>query len=260
MADNAKWLAYANTKKFDIVSCMEELGMTFWKMQTRNFNVGDIIFFYVKSEKRVMYKTLVEEINILRDDYPTSFYWRDTKQKDNAKNKRRMKVTLLSTYNGSELDDETLREYGLPENKRPIEQPVNNKGTYKKLIDHIEKVFEQFDSASLYTEDLGSINCDDSGNSKPIRVWVNKYERDPNLRKKCIEKKGCKCSICGIDFGRKYGEIGDGFIHIHHIKPLASDGSDVLNNLIPVCPNCHAMLHRHMQGNARNVEDIIIHE
>jgi 5-methylcytosine-specific restriction protein A len=40
----------------------------------------------------------------------------------------------------------------------------------------------------------------------------------------------------------------EGFIHVHHIKPLAKLGSnykiDPIKDLRPVCPNCHAVLHR----------------
>jgi 5-methylcytosine-specific restriction protein A len=81
------------------------------------------------------------------------------------------------------------------------------------------------------------------------QVLVNRYERNPQARKECIEKFGCKCQICGIDFEKVYGEIGKGFIHVHHITPISDKKgkTHLVNpkiNLIPVCPNCHAMLHR----------------
>ncbi len=81
------------------------------------------------------------------------------------------------------------------------------------------------------------------------QVLVNRYERNPQARRECIEKFGCKCQICGMDFEKKYGEIGKGFIHIHHITPVSENKGymykiDPEKNLIPVCPNCHAMLHK----------------
>ncbi|MGQ3686021.1 MAG: HNH endonuclease [Candidatus Loosdrechtia sp.] len=79
-------------------------------------------------------------------------------------------------------------------------------------------------------------------------VVVNAYERDPAARKKCIEHWGCSCSVCGIDFSARYGDLGKGFIHVHHLKPIAEIGKeyelDPVNDLRPVCPNCHAMIHR----------------
>jgi 5-methylcytosine-specific restriction protein A len=53
--------------------------------------------------------------------------------------------------------------------------------------------------------------------------------------------------VCGFDFEKSYGEIGKGFIHVHHKVDIATIGKsyqvDPINDLIPVCPNCHAMLH-----------------
>lgn len=80
------------------------------------------------------------------------------------------------------------------------------------------------------------------------RVTVNKYERNPVNRSACIAVHGCYCHVCGLKFDQKYGEIGEGFIHVHHITPVSQLGSDYSidpsRDLIPVCPNCHAMLHR----------------
>lgn len=79
-------------------------------------------------------------------------------------------------------------------------------------------------------------------------VTVNVYERDPNARRKCIKHWGVACVVCGFDFETRYGSLGEGFIHVHHLKPLAEVGEqyelDPINDLRPVCPNCHAMLHR----------------
>ncbi len=80
------------------------------------------------------------------------------------------------------------------------------------------------------------------------QVTINAYERSSLGRTKCINHYGSKCSICGFDFEKTYGEIGKGFIHVHHLKSLAEIGKryklNPINDLRPVCPNCHAMLHR----------------
>lgn len=78
-------------------------------------------------------------------------------------------------------------------------------------------------------------------------IVVNIYERDPAGRERCIEHWGSKCSVCGFDFQAAYGDIGSGFIHVHHLISLSSVGRryrlDPVKHLRPVCPNCHAMLH-----------------
>lgn len=80
------------------------------------------------------------------------------------------------------------------------------------------------------------------------RITVNAYERDPQARSKCIQIHGCSCIVCGFDFAARFGDLGKGYIHVHHLKPLSAIGKEYLVNpakdLVPVCPNCHAMLHR----------------
>lgn len=80
------------------------------------------------------------------------------------------------------------------------------------------------------------------------RVNVNAYERDPKARRACIAHHGATCAACGFDFGEVYGTLGDGFIHVHHVRPVSTLGKDYRVNpttdLVPVCPNCHWMLHR----------------
>lgn len=80
------------------------------------------------------------------------------------------------------------------------------------------------------------------------KISVNIYERNPLARKKCVEYYGLKCSVCEFNFEKVYGELGAGFIHVHHLRQLADIGMeyhlDPIADLRPVCPNCHAMLHR----------------
>lgn len=80
------------------------------------------------------------------------------------------------------------------------------------------------------------------------QIEVNRYERNPLNRKLCLAVKGYDCAICGMNFEKTYGGIGHHFIHVHHIVPVSKLGPgyaiDPIKDLIPVCPNCHAMLHR----------------
>jgi hypothetical protein len=78
-------------------------------------------------------------------------------------------------------------------------------------------------------------------------VTVNAYERDPVARRQCIAAHGCSCCVCGFSFGSRYGPVVDGYIHVHHLRPLSEVGGahvvDPVVDLRPVCPNCHAVLH-----------------
>ena len=80
------------------------------------------------------------------------------------------------------------------------------------------------------------------------RVSVNRYECNTGARRACIAAYGAVCAVCDLNFSDMYGTIGEGFIHVHHLVQLSTIGTsyelDPVNDLVPVCPNCHAMLHR----------------
>ena len=82
-------------------------------------------------------------------------------------------------------------------------------------------------------------------------VVVNKFERDRGARESCIRHYGAVCQGCRVEFEEMYGELGRGFIHVHHVVPLATIRKEYVINPIrdlrPVCPNCHAMLHRNRE-------------
>ena len=87
---------------------------------------------------------------------------------------------------------------------------------------------------------------------------LTKKERNPELRRKCIEHYKhlwgghIHCICCGFDFGKAYGKIGEGYIEIHHLTPHHTfEGEhmvDPINDLIPLCSNCHSMIHKGMPG------------
>lgn len=79
------------------------------------------------------------------------------------------------------------------------------------------------------------------------RVTVNRYERDPRARSACLDHHGYDCQICGFNFEKVYGAAGRAVITVHHVRELSTLGPDYeldpIQDLIPVCDNCHRMLH-----------------
>lgn len=77
---------------------------------------------------------------------------------------------------------------------------------------------------------------------------VNRHEWNGDARRACIAHHGTSCSACGFSFESIYGEIGKGFIQVHHIVPVSLVTQDYqldpISDLVPLCPNCHAMAHR----------------
>lgn len=80
------------------------------------------------------------------------------------------------------------------------------------------------------------------------QVFVNKYERDPRNRRIAISIHGKSCLACGFNFKDKYGDLGDEYIIVHHVVPVSQMGNEYVvepaQDLVTLCANCHAMVHR----------------
>jgi 5-methylcytosine-specific restriction protein A len=80
------------------------------------------------------------------------------------------------------------------------------------------------------------------------RIEVNRYERSRLNRALSVAIHGYRCAVCEFDFFEQYGELGRDFIHIHHVIAVSKMGLGYVPNpacdLVPLCPNCHAMVHR----------------
>ena len=77
-------------------------------------------------------------------------------------------------------------------------------------------------------------------------VVLSQYERSSAARKACIEHWGLSCYVCGFNFENRYGKLGKGFIHVHHLTELHTkkQKTNPKEDLRPLCPNCHAMVHK----------------
>lgn len=81
-----------------------------------------------------------------------------------------------------------------------------------------------------------------------LSIRMSHYERDPRNREACIRRYGAQYSPCGFNFERVYGPLGKEYINVHHLHPLGTAGGrhlvDPAEDIKPLCPNCHAMVHR----------------
>ena len=81
------------------------------------------------------------------------------------------------------------------------------------------------------------------------RIVVNAFERNPMARRLCIAHHGSTCAVCDVDLRTVYGPVATDLVHVHHRVPQSkirkSHRVDPVKDLVPVCPNCHAVIHRH---------------
>jgi len=118
-------------------------------------------------------------------------------------------------------------------------------------IDAINKALSL--STDIFPDEVDS-SLDEGSKTK---VFVNRYERNPKARQACLKHYGYNCQICHFNFEYTYGKIGKDSIHVHHIIPISKIGENYqvnpIEDLIPVCPNCHLILHK---KNAPTVEEL----
>lgn len=164
------------------------------------------------------------------------------------------KARVSMIVNGKQCDPENWKDWPIDWNKInlittiwPIEIGEGDEPDYQGTL---EKWLPQKMGMSLALLNVVATGTEREGftEGKKLSVTVNRYERNPINRTLCLAKYGYSCQICGLNFEKTYGQIGRNYIHVHHLTPVSQMGDDYVVNpiedMIPVCPNCHAMLHR----------------
>ena len=133
------------------------------------------------------------------------------------------------------------------------------------LVDGLERIWANH----VGTSSLGSVGADEDLSAmegEPRIAMIRHRRREQKLRAAKVQaalKAGdgrlrCEVPGCGFDFLEVYGEPGREFAHVHHLKPLGdrtTPSATKLSDLVIVCVNCHAMIHR--GGACRPLEQLI---
>ena len=131
--------------------------------------------------------------------------------------------------------------------------------SYSKLEDNLLSELNKIED-----EDIDSSQY--SAKEGQTLYKYHKYrERNKTLiskkKKSFLSKHGCLyCEVCGFDFAKVYGVLGEGFIECHHTSPLSeieNEKETTLDDLSVVCPNCHRMLHRKIGITIEDLKEIL---
>lgn len=238
------WIISANPTKYNVIAAYSKYDLIDWT-QSANFEIGDIVYIYVsKPFQKIMFKTEVLATNIQREDaFDDDEFWLVNPKLQVKENKKLARLKQLGFVDSDHFALNQLLKYGL--NKAPL-GPVKVVETLQKHLDlHFQTTL--YDPSEIEEELIDRIF-----EGAKQQVTVNRYERNPIARRQCLEIHGYNCSVCEMNFEKTYGEIGKEFIHVHHLVPLHEINEEYAVNpetdLIPVCPNCHAMLHRKLDG------------
>ncbi|WP_281863993.1 HNH endonuclease [Planomicrobium okeanokoites] len=243
-----EWIIPANSKIYDYEKAFSTYDQIDWK-QSANYQVGDTIYVYATMPvKKILYKTKVVEVDLgPGDSYQNPEDWIDKDGLDKFNEvKRFVRLEIDDHVDNEALSLDALLRNGL--NGAP-QGPL-------KVNEILSSYIEKHMSGQVFPDEVK----DELEEGQRFTVKVNRYERNPIARKKCIEIHGDSCAVCSMNFVEVYGEVGEGFIHVHHIKPLHEIGEQYLvdyeKDLVPVCPNCHAMLHRKIEGRHLSIEEL----
>lgn len=246
------WMISANGKMYDHARSFAKNGFIDWRQRAK-YSVGDVVYIYcTKPIKRVMFKCeVIKHSMTFSECLDDKEFWLDISEYEKSKDGLYARLKLLEQVDTPYLSLDNLIQNGLgaaPQGPKKISTNLNA---------YIERYFNDFYTDGLYD----NIDEEREYHEGHVRsVLVNVYERSSIARRKCIEHHGESCYVCGMNFRDRYGTLGDGFIHIHHLRPLYTIGQDYVidykNDLIPVCPNCHAMIHRIPGGESMSLEKI----
>lgn len=141
----------------------------------------------------------------------------------------------------------------LETSREPVDYLVEHGFEYSDLVDGLEKTSKATQTnrdVIVYPEDL------QISEGAKRRVNTTVYERSKRLRDAAIQHYSgdgsIKCEACSFDFAEQYGNLGEGYIEMHHKKPLFQYGDqatsefikEAIRDLAPLCSNCHRMIHR----------------
>ena len=172
---------------------------------------------------------------------------------DNIRNKIATNATMRQAdkTSGGELS-RALKFYSEFLQSKFFPQPKATKQRKAKKTVHEEEPAAYTEKTPKTTERPPRIVEREETEGERKHVEFERSHRNPILRRRCIERWGYRCQVCGIDMEQIYGELGKDFIEVHHLKPIStydeSRPDDYVENLVPLCPNCHAMIHHGADG------------
>ena len=206
-----------------------------------------------ESKVRYMFRAIRTEIPSSEYIYDRGYWTDESELEQGLKHNRYVRLKLIAQLSEDDkrLSSDVLKSLGIKtfQGASQIKEQAS--------IDYIISIFKKTDD---FDSDLLQTTGESFFEGVKRQVTVNNYERDHKARLQCIKIHGTACAVCGIDFEKMYGELGKGFIHVHHIVPIHTIGQGYKVNpatdLVPVCPNCHAMLHRGLNADARSIEEL----
>lgn len=134
--------------------------------------------------------------------------------------------------------------------RKVLESPISRTNIPKNQINKV-RLSDLVNSAPVSLPEEPTLSLRDTetefleGGIQEVTLELRR--RNQLLRRQATARYGYRCQICGFSFEEFYGELGKGYIEVHHLIPLSdreTEGSTGIEDVTVVCANCHRVLHR----------------
>lgn len=152
-----------------------------------------------------------------------------------------------------------------------FEYDADNLPDEHQLISDLKMALKAY-SILIFKDDSIENDTYDSVIESPLQIVERrryhvhqKIERNSSAAQKVKQRLKTTCQCCGFNFTERYGKIGEGFIEVHHLKPISSlepgsvESYDIEKDFAVLCANCHRMIHRMIRdkkGHAVTIDEL----
>jgi 5-methylcytosine-specific restriction protein A len=246
------WIFQSNPKYYDLISDLDELiGIeSGWpiRQQKNKIKKGDLALLWVSGENRGIYATANIISNPKMEKVDPTAPWVNPKRFKEGKTEELMvELGYMTILKSPLLESELKQIRELP----PLSIMRQHNGTNFPVTEFEWNILsKEIEKRTLKKSDDTLNDPEYFTEGKEREIIQTIYERNPKLREMAIKIHGTTCSVCGFNFTKKYGILGEGYIEIHHLVPHSEHkikGESEINpetDLIPLCSNCHRMIHK----------------
>jgi hypothetical protein len=257
------WIFQGNPDKFNVDDYLQKSRKIYWSVtfpkHQRELAVGDHIYIWrakgsQKAISGIVAYGIVDEQCKPRDEVNDSIalyddLWAEPYQEASEIKAGIMIFDLRLSPNDGMLTSEVLKNDPIMSNLQILKSRVGSNFLLGKI--HSNLIKDYWEAVRLPITD--DHDPDFSSKEGAVRLALHKVrERNPKLRRKAIEsflEKNNRlfCEICKFSFEDTYGEIGKGFIEVHHLRPISEyEENEItqIDDLRLVCSNCHRIIHR----------------
>jgi len=240
----ASWLLTWNPNTWDWEeyekTCEETPALLDWSCNTKKIKIGDEVYLMKqgKAPRGIIAHGIVTE-----DVYQEEHWDEDKAEQGKEANYVPAVYDVLLNYKEQKILETTVLDEKCPQQFwHPLQSGISIKDEVLPTLHELwaEITGTEKEDKNSFIEESSFIE----GREK--FVYATKYERDPKVRKAFLKGKKLKCEVCGFDFENAYGDLGKGYIEVHHKHPVSQGVrmTDLDNDLVMLCSNCHKMIHR----------------